>query len=74
MFEEQIPTIVALTKGCKGAEVVRSAQDVPTGCGSTVLTPTVTVHILVRVSTTHPPLHNIPLPLFFSFPNKKVKN
>ena len=54
MFEEQIPTIVALTKGCKGAEVVRSAQDVPTGCGSTVLTPTVTVHILVRVSTSHP--------------------
>ncbi|KAL5480308.1 VAS1 [Sanghuangporus weigelae] len=48
LFESQLPTIHTLTKGCKGAEVVRRIQDIPAGCGSAVLTPTVAVHILVR--------------------------
>ena len=58
LFESQLPTIITLTKGCKGAEVVRSVQEIPTGCGSAVLTPTVAVHILVRVSTPYQLLFN----------------
>jgi hypothetical protein len=37
VFESQTPTIVALTKGCKSAKVVRRVDDVPAGCGSAVL-------------------------------------
>lgn len=50
LFESQLPTIISLTKGCKSGKVVRSSQDIPAGCGSTVLTPSVSVHLLVRVS------------------------
>jgi valyl-tRNA synthetase len=46
----QTPTIVTLTKGCTSAKVVRDLKDIPAGCGSSVLTPTVAVHVLVRVS------------------------
>lgn len=49
VFESQMPTIVALTKGCKSANVVRRMDDVPPGCGSSVLSDTLTVYILVRV-------------------------
>lgn len=49
-FQSQLPTIVALTKGCKSAKVIRALSDIPSGCGSTVLTRTVAVHLLVRVS------------------------
>jgi len=52
LFESQVPTIVALTKGCKSATVVYDLKDIPAGCGSAVLTPTVVVHALVRVSIT----------------------
>ncbi|KAF7969993.1 hypothetical protein HWV62_25422 [Athelia sp. TMB] len=48
LFQSQTPTIVALTKGCKSATVVRDVQAIPAGCGSTVLSPTVVVHVLVR--------------------------
>jgi valyl-tRNA synthetase len=48
LFASQIPTIVSLTKGCKAASVARALSDVPTGCGSAVLSHTVAVHILVR--------------------------
>ncbi|PPQ73033.1 hypothetical protein CVT24_001413 [Panaeolus cyanescens] len=48
LFESQVPTIVALTKGCKSAQVVRAAGDVPPGCGSSVVTPSILVHTLVR--------------------------
>jgi len=48
LFESQVPTIVALTKNCKNAKVVRDIGEVPAGCGSAVLSPTVVVHILVR--------------------------
>ena len=57
MFESQIPTIVTLTKGCKSVEVVRNLHDVPAGCGSIALTPTIAVHVLVRVIS-HSMLHN----------------
>ena len=50
IFLSQVPTISALTKGCKSAKVVRDLKDIPAGCGSSVLTPTVAVHVLVRVS------------------------
>ncbi|KAJ7702446.1 hypothetical protein B0H17DRAFT_147233 [Mycena rosella] len=43
-------TIVALTEGYNSAKVVRELQDIPGGCGGMVLTPTVTVHALVRAS------------------------
>ena len=51
LFLSQIPTIVALTKGCISAQVLRDPIEVPTGCGSAVVTPTVIIHTLVRVMT-----------------------
>ena len=51
LFESQAPTIVTLIKGCKSVKVVKDINDVPAGCGSEILTPTVVIHILVRVST-----------------------
>lgn len=48
LFESQLPTIVSLTKNCKGAKVVRTLEEVPPGCGSDLLTPTVVIHVLVR--------------------------
>jgi hypothetical protein len=50
LFSPQCSTIVALTKGCKSAKVVRDQTDIPDGCGSAVVTPTILVHTLVRVS------------------------
>lgn len=50
LFSPQCSTIVALAKGCKMAKVVRDQKDVPDGCGSAVVTPTVLIHTLVRVS------------------------
>jgi valyl-tRNA synthetase len=50
LFQSQAPTIVALTKGGKSAKVVKELGDIPDGCGSTVLTPTITIFVLVRVS------------------------
>jgi hypothetical protein len=49
LFEEQVPTMVTLIKGCKSIQVVRNAADVHAGCGSAALTPSIAVHILVRV-------------------------
>ena len=49
LFSPQCSTIVALTKGCKSAKVVRDQTDIPDGCGSAVVTPTILVHTLVRV-------------------------
>lgn len=50
LFESQLPTIVALTKGGKSAQVVREAKDIPEGCGAAAVTPSIAVHTLVRVS------------------------
>lgn len=50
LFESQAPTIVTLIKGCKSVKVVKDISDVPAGCGSEILTPTVVIHVLVRVS------------------------
>ena len=62
LFESQAPTIVTLIKGCKSVTVVRNITDVPAGCGSGILTPTVVMHALVRVST-HSLLLCLPLKL-----------
>ncbi|KAF8257302.1 tRNA synthetases class I-domain-containing protein [Lactarius quietus] len=48
LFESQKGVITTLTKGCKSVEVIREASEIPPGCGSTVLTSTIGVHILVR--------------------------
>ncbi|TFK37032.1 tRNA synthetases class I-domain-containing protein [Crucibulum laeve] len=48
LFEAQLSTIVALTKGCKSAKVVRDAKDVPEGCGSSVVSSSIVVYTLVR--------------------------
>lgn len=48
LFEAQAPTMVTLTKGCKSVHVVRELAEIPGGCGSVVLTPTVSAHVLVR--------------------------
>ncbi|KAG8720843.1 hypothetical protein FRC08_017884 [Ceratobasidium sp. 394] len=45
MISSQTPTISSLVKGCKSATVT---SDVPEGCGSVVLSPTLTVHLLVK--------------------------
>lgn len=55
VFESQLPTIVALTKGCKSAKIVRDLKDIPAGCGAAVVNPTLAVHTLVRVSWRSPP-------------------
>jgi valyl-tRNA synthetase len=51
MLESQTPTVVALVKGCKSARVVTSATDVTDGCGSTVLSSSLTVYVLVKVES-----------------------
>ncbi|TFK71398.1 hypothetical protein BDN72DRAFT_958079 [Pluteus cervinus] len=48
LFESQIPTILALTKGGKSAKLVRDLSEIPAGCGGSVVTPTLAVHTLVR--------------------------
>jgi len=48
LFESQKGVISTLTKGCKSVEVVRDVGKIPSGCGSTVLSSTVGLHILVR--------------------------
>lgn len=55
VFAAQAPTIVALTKGCTHAAVARDIGAVPAGCGSSVLSETLAVHILVRVRAAHIP-------------------
>lgn len=50
LFTSQKGVIATLTKGCKSVEVVRDVSKIPSGCGSTVLTSTISLHILVRVS------------------------
>ena len=50
LFSSQIATIVALTKGCKSAAVVGDPSHIPAGCAGAVVTPTVIIHTLVRVS------------------------
>ena len=57
LFESQAPTIVSLTKGCKSVQIVRDLSDVPPGSGSAVLTSTVVMHLLVRVSTSRLAIH-----------------
>ncbi|TFK27106.1 valine-tRNA ligase [Coprinopsis marcescibilis] len=48
LFQSQIPTIVALTKGCKSAEVIRDVSELPAGCGGDAVTSSIAVHALVR--------------------------
>jgi len=48
LFETQVLTIVALTKGCKSTKVVRSISEIPGGCGASVATSTITVHTRVK--------------------------
>ena len=62
LFESQAPMIITLIKGCKSVTVVKDINDIPAGCGSGILTPTVVIHALVRVST---PSLVISLPLKF---------
>ncbi|VDB91952.1 unnamed protein product [Peniophora sp. CBMAI 1063] len=48
LFTNELPTMQTLIKGCKSITVVRSAHEIPAGCGSSLLTPTLAVHLLVR--------------------------
>ena len=50
MLATQASTIVALTKGCHSAQVLSEQSKVPEGCGSVVISPTLTVFLLVKVS------------------------
>ena len=49
MLEGQAPTIVALSKGCQSANIISDTALVPPGCGSVVLSPSLTVYLLVKV-------------------------
>lgn len=53
MLTSQSATIVALVKGCKSATVVPDVTHVPEGCGSAVLSPTLTVYLLVKVTVAY---------------------
>ncbi|KDQ17416.1 hypothetical protein BOTBODRAFT_30213 [Botryobasidium botryosum FD-172 SS1] len=48
MLESQVPTIIALTKGLKAAQVVSRSTDIPAGCGSSVLSADLSVYLLVK--------------------------
>ncbi|SJL02337.1 probable VAS1-valyl-tRNA synthetase [Armillaria ostoyae] len=48
LIESQLPTVIALTKGCKSAVVVGDSKDIPAGCGSSVVTKSIVIHTLVR--------------------------
>ncbi|KAJ3557339.1 hypothetical protein NM688_g1525 [Phlebia brevispora] len=48
LFESQIPTIITLTKNGKSAKVIRDVSEVPEGCGSVVITPTIVEYLVVR--------------------------
>ncbi|EEB94125.1 hypothetical protein MPER_07113, partial [Moniliophthora perniciosa FA553] len=48
LLESQTATIATLTKGCKSAQVVKDLTEIPAGCGSAVVTSTITIHTLVR--------------------------
>jgi valyl-tRNA synthetase len=48
MLKTQVPTIVTLTKGCQSVAVVEQTSDIPEGCGSVVLSPTLTSFLLVK--------------------------
>jgi valyl-tRNA synthetase len=56
MISSQTPTISSLIKGCKSATVT---SDVPEGCGSVVLSPTLTAHLLVKVRAAELSVHGI---------------
>jgi len=49
MLVSQTSTIVPLVKGCKSAKVISDVSRVADGCGSAVLSPTLTVYLLVKV-------------------------
>ena len=49
LFQSQVPTMTTLIKGGKSISIVRDVSEVHAGCGSAALTPTIAVHILVRV-------------------------
>lgn len=48
LFKSQKGVITTLTKGCQSVEVVHDISKIPSGCGSTVLTSTISLHIVVR--------------------------
>lgn len=58
MLDSQTATIVPLVKGCKSATVVSDVSQIPEGCGSAVLSPSLTVYILVKVRTLGPEPNN----------------
>ena len=41
--------MTSLVKGCKSVEVVDTSGGIPEGCGSTVLSSYLSVHLLVKV-------------------------
>ncbi|KAG6372693.1 tRNA synthetases class I-domain-containing protein [Boletus reticuloceps] len=49
LFESQVPTISALTKGCSKVVVIQgSSSQIPAGCGSAVVSSTVVVYLQVQ--------------------------
>ncbi|KAJ6547205.1 tRNA synthetases class I-domain-containing protein [Mycena capillaripes] len=48
LFETQLPSIIALIKGCSSAKVVRDLKDIPDGCGGMIVNASISVHAVVR--------------------------
>jgi hypothetical protein len=51
MLSTQVPTIVGMVKGCSSVNIVENNKEVPDGCGSQVLSPSLTIYILVKVNS-----------------------
>jgi valyl-tRNA synthetase len=52
MLASQVPTIIGMVKGCSAVSAVENAKEVPEGCGSQVLSSSLTIYILVKVRKT----------------------
>lgn len=48
LLQEQIPTLLALVKGCTSVKIVEQASDVPEGCSSETIGADIVVHLLVK--------------------------
>ena len=48
LLQEQIPTLLALVKGCTSVRIVEQASDVAEGCSSETIGADIVVHLLVK--------------------------
>lgn len=49
LFRLQTQAMITLIKGCSAVNVIEDVKALPPGCGSAVISSTITVHVLVKV-------------------------